>query len=188
MCIYIAQDANTGTSCNGVQGLCSVPLSLVAFPGTHNSAAIKTELSAGGVPGLGALGAISTFWDNQDLSLDIQLKDGIRAFDMDVTFKRISDSEAAALGASLGLSPEQVCLVLCSPWHMPHALAYRSLTCWVPVHQTAAACALLHGHTAATTMSVPFQRAMPSMPSPWLRSPRGETTWTPIRLMCCSSA
>ena len=95
----------TGTPCNGVQGLCSVPLSLVTFPGTHNSAAVKTKLTTiGGISGLGALGdALSTYWDNQDLSLAAQLKAGVRAFDMDVTFKRLDTSEADSLRTSLGL-------------------------------------------------------------------------------------
>lgn len=108
-CDYIAQDVYAPTACNGVPGLCSVPLSLVTFPATHNSAAIKTELSAGGISGLGSLGGVvSTYWDNQDITLATQLESGIRGFDMDVAFKRVSDSEAAALGSALGLSTNEV--------------------------------------------------------------------------------
>eukprot|EP00878_Enallax_costatus_P015142 GHUV01015854.1.p1 GENE.GHUV01015854.1~~GHUV01015854.1.p1 ORF type:complete len:247 (+),score=76.13 GHUV01015854.1:631-1371(+) len=55
-------------ACNGVAGLCSVPVRLVTFPGTHNSMAIRNNI---------------TLAASQALSFKQQLQAGARLFDID---------------------------------------------------------------------------------------------------------
>jgi hypothetical protein len=61
-----------GPTCNGSPALCSRPLNDVIFPGTHNSFAASTE------PGW--------YFANQTYPIARQLKDGIRAFLIDIHF------------------------------------------------------------------------------------------------------
>jgi hypothetical protein len=62
----------TAASCNGSAALCSQPLNEVVFPGTHNSFAASTE------PGW--------YFANQTYPIARQLKDGIRAFLIDIHY------------------------------------------------------------------------------------------------------
>ena len=64
--------SGTLPSCNGSQALCSRPLNEVVFPGTHNSFAASTE------PGW--------YFANQTYPIARQLKDGIRAFLIDIHY------------------------------------------------------------------------------------------------------
>ena len=57
-----------GPSCNGIPGLCSVPVRYASFLGTHNSNAIKTTIS---------------IFENQNQGFKQQLQDGVRLFDLD---------------------------------------------------------------------------------------------------------
>ncbi len=97
-------------TCNGIPGLCAVPLSLVSFAGTHNSAAydmqVKTKvIDLGALPG-------SDLWENQDVGIRTSLEAGIRALDMDATYLRVSEEEALAIGDAVlgaGASLDEVC-------------------------------------------------------------------------------
>jgi hypothetical protein len=64
--------SGTTASCNGSPALCSRPLNEVIFPGTHNSFAASTE------PGW--------YFANQTYPIGRQLKDGIRAFLIDIHY------------------------------------------------------------------------------------------------------
>jgi hypothetical protein len=64
--------SDTPASCNGSAALCSRPLNEVLFPGTHNSFAASTE------PGW--------YFANQTYPIGRQLKDGIRAFLIDIHY------------------------------------------------------------------------------------------------------
>ena len=61
-----------GPACNGSPALCSRPLNQVIFPGTHNSFAASTE------PGW--------YFASQTYPIPRQLKDGVRAFLIDVHY------------------------------------------------------------------------------------------------------